>query len=131
MLKRKVALTCMAVVILGTAGFALAKAVKVGMVATPYARAQGLEGARGKVILNYAKGADKTEIQYNGMGLAPNTETRVYLLETTGGWQLLGTATSDENGDVSFHISRPGKVAVSRVALNQNLGDGNYSIVWS
>ena len=128
MLRKKIALTCMAVVILGTAGFALAKAVKIGMEATPHAMEIGLMGARGHVVLNYAKGADKTEIQYSAVGLIPNTETQVFLL-TSEGWQLLGTAMSDDEGDVSFHIRLPGNVAAEakRVALNQ----GGWSIVWS
>ncbi|UCE17173.1 MAG: hypothetical protein JSV84_09725 [Gemmatimonadota bacterium] len=93
------------------AGIALAKAVKVDLV--PYVDADGnvLEpNAYGKAMLNYAKGADKTEVQVNCWDLVPNAMYTVYL-NNSGTWYSICTFTTDSNGEGHCHAKLAGDVS--------------------
>ena len=62
--------------------------------------------ASGHAILNYAKGADKTEVQVNCWGLMPDSEYTVYLKAAT--WHPVGTFTTRKNGSGNLHAKLPG-----------------------
>ena len=105
MSRRKLALLCLAAVIAFGTGIAMAKAVKVAL--SPFPAVAPIEpDASGKVILNYAKGADKTEIQINCKGLTPASDYTVYL--NAGGFYAIGTFTTDAAGDAPLHVRLPG-----------------------
>jgi len=102
MLRKKALLICLAAVVLCVAGIALAAAVKVELL--PYPAADPLEpDAAGKAVLNYAKGADKTEIQVNCSGLTPGEEYTVYIGSP---WEVIGTFVARKNGTGNLH-ARP------------------------
>jgi len=102
MLRKKALLICLAAVVLCVAGIALAAAVKVDLL--PFPAADPLEpDASGKAVLNYAKGADKTEIQVNCAGLTPGAEYTVYIGSP---WEVIGTFVARKNGTGNLH-ARP------------------------
>ena len=102
MSKTKVLMICVGAIVICLAGVALAKAVKVDL--EPYPTAGPIEpGAFGKAVLNYAKGADETQIQINCWGLLAETTYKVYL--KPAGWELIGTFTTRRNGTGNFHIA--------------------------
>ena len=118
MLRKQFILICLGVVVLSVAGIALAKAVKVELV--PYGTAE--PDASGHAILNYAKGADKTEVQVNCWRLTPNTNYTVYL--KNGGFYAVGDFTTRKNGSGNLHVRLMGDrsgdlpVAVNNTAAN-------------
>jgi hypothetical protein len=99
-------------------GIALAKAVKVDLL--PYGSLEPF--ASGQAVLNYAKGADNTEVQVNCWDLTPGTEYTVYLRD--GGWYSIGTFVTRRNGSGNLHVRLPGdvsgnlSVAVNNTVLN-------------
>lgn len=113
-----------AVLVMVLAGVALAAAVKVTL--TPYPASEPIEpNAKGKVILNYAKGAAKTEIQVSCTGLTSDTQYTVYLKDPiTAAFYSIGTFTTDEFGSGAVHVklsgdkSRNVPVAVNNTAAN-------------
>ena len=119
MLRRKLVSICLVALILGVTGIALAKAVKVEL--APYGTLE--PDASGHAILNYAKGADKTEVQVNCWGLTPETEYTVYLNDGVD-YYAIGTFTTDSSGDGHLHAKLEGDasgdlpVAVNNTALN-------------
>ncbi|UCE20135.1 MAG: hypothetical protein JSV84_07305 [Gemmatimonadota bacterium] len=98
------------------AGIALAKAVKKDLV--PFAAGCPEEGAYGKVMLNYAKDADKTEIQINCWGLTAGTEYEVWI-DDGAGYVSYGTFTVRQNGTANFHAKPAGDISDAlSVAVN-------------
>ena len=97
-----------------------AGAVKVALCPTGAAP----EEARGRVVLNYAKGADKTEIQVNCWGLDPEQNYTVWIhttglgLPVWGGWSNLGTFEPNIKGNGHVHASVPGDVSGIEVRVN-------------
>ena len=102
MLRKKELLICLAAVVLCVAGIALAAAVKVDLLPYPPAAPQEPD-ASGQAVLNYAKGADKTEIQVNCAGLTPGAEYTVYIGTP---WEVIGTFVARKNGTGNLH-ARP------------------------
>ena len=105
-------------VIASVAGVALAKAVKVELV--PWSDSVAPEpDASGHAILNYAKGADKTEVQVNCWGLTPETDYTVYL--NNGSWYSIGTFTTNGYGDGNLHVKLAGDASGDQpVAVNNS-----------
>ena len=121
MSRTKIGLVCVLAIVLGVTGVALAKAVKVEL--APYGSLE--PDASGHAILNYAKGADKTEVQVNCWDLTPETEYTVYLSPDDGGsYYAIGTFTTDSSGEGNLHAKLAGDVsgdlpvAVNNTALN-------------
>ena len=79
------------------AGLLMAAAVKFDL--QPYG-VQAIPGSYGQAVLNYAQGADKTEIQVNCWGLTAGTEYKVYYGMP---WVMVGTFTAKKNGTGNFH----------------------------
>ena len=102
-MKRIITLGLVAAFIAMGAGLALSAAVKVQLV--PYSETPPITGASGQAILNFAKGADATEIQINCWGLTPETEYTVYLKP---GFESIGTFTTMKNGSGNFHLRLAG-----------------------
>ena len=101
MLRKTSLLVCLAAVALCAAAIALAKAVKVEL------RPCGSEpDASGQAVLNYAKGANKTEIQVNCWGLTPEADYIVYVAE-----EAIGTFTTGRNGSGNVHVSLDGDLS--------------------
>ena len=123
MLRKQFILICLGVVVLSVAGIALAAAVKVALV--PYAHPGNdptEPDASGHAILNYAKGADKTEVQVNCKGLSQEGEYTVYLKPS--GWLAIGTFTLRKNGTGNLHVSLEGDLSGAMpVAVNYGLYD--------
>ena len=118
-MSRKSFLLLVAAVVLCSAGVALAAAVKLNLV--HYLGGPDV-GASGQAVLNYAKGADKTEIQINCQGLTPLTNYTVYLSPTpTGPFQSVGNFTTLRNGKGTLHLSIPGDVSGSVVTVNNTV----------
>ena len=89
------------------AGIALAKAVKVDLL--PYPDDPIEPDASGRAVLNYAKGADKTEVQINCRGLMSETEYTVYLYDVENAdFYSIGTFTTRKNGTGNFHTKLDG-----------------------
>lgn len=106
---------CLLAVMVGTVAFAAA--VRIELDAYNYSGHEGY--GDGKAILNYAKGADKTEIQVNCSGLIPDEEYTV--LVDHGGWTPIGTFVAKKNGKGNFHERVDGDVSDStRVAINDS-----------
>jgi len=105
---KKMSLMFLAAVILCGTGIALAAAVKVYL--TPYPATSPIEpDASGKVVLNYAKGADKTEVQVNCWGLIPEATYAVWLSPDGGtSYHQIGSFTTDEDGDGNLHARLSG-----------------------
>jgi hypothetical protein len=100
------------------AGMGLGKAVRQGL-----APADLESGAGGHAILNYAKGADKTEIQVNCRGLEPETVYTVLIYDDSqeaGTYDFVGGFTTDKNGKGNWHGRVEGDVSGFSVAI---LGD--------
>lgn len=116
MWRKSVSLLVAAIVLCG-AGVALAAAVKVNL--AHYAGGPD-EGASGQAVLNFAKGANKTEIQINCQGLTPDTNYTVYLSQTSTGptFDPVGDFTTHENGKGNLHLSIPGDVSASVITVN-------------
>ena len=104
MLRRKRLLICIALVTVSLAGVALGKAVKQELV--------NEDGeVMGKAKLNYAKGADKTEIQINCRGLQPETDYFVWLCQCDGDdvdCIELGSFTTNKKGRAKLHTRLDG-----------------------
>jgi len=117
---KKSALICLTALVAFVAVIALAGAVKIELM--PYPPAAPIdEDASGQAILNYVKGADKTEVQVNCLGLEPQMEYTVYLDE--GGWNAIGTFTTRKNGSGNFHAKLDGDHSgASQVAVNNSGG---------
>lgn len=116
MLRKRLVVTCLVGLVLCTTGLALAKAVKVDLVST-----SKMAGVSGKAILNYAKGADVTQIQVNCRGLKPETEYTVFLSVRVGMDIKAGTFKVQEDGTGSCHAAIDGDVSALPVAI----GDAN------
>ena len=118
MLGKKVGLICLVGVILCGTGIALAAAVKVEL--APYPAASPIEPqASGRMVLNYAKGADKTVVQLNCWGLMPESEYTVYLSPDSGiTWENIGTFTTRKNGTGNLHVALPGDRSGDLPAVN-------------
>jgi len=103
---RKRLLVISLAVIVAFAGVAIAKAVKTELL--PQAPALDPDsGAYGQAVLNYAKGADKTEVQINAGGLTPG-ETYWPGLFGYGGFDVV---TAGPNGKINVHAEVPGDVS--------------------
>ena len=105
------------------AGVAMGKPVKVELAALDIESSAG-----GEAILNYAKGADRTEIQVNCSGLEPNTECIVSLYECTEeepGYIELGTLTTNKKGKGTLHVRVEGDASEWCVLV---LGDDDTSV---
>ena len=106
-LRRRGLLLCLAVVMLSS--IALGKAVKQELLGED-------DQVLGKAKLNYAKGANKTEIQVNCRGLEAETEYLVLLFEFDGGgevadWFELGSFTTNKKGKGRLHARVDGDVS--------------------
>ncbi len=111
MLRPKFTLMCFAAVIVCTSSFALAKAFRVDLAPT------GIEpGASGKAIVNFAKGAEVTQVQVNCRGLTPGAEYGVFF-PTGFGSVRAGTFTVREDGTGNFHIALDGDYSGRSVAV--------------
>jgi hypothetical protein len=107
MLRRGLLLVCVGAVVLGTAGVALAAAVKVKLM--PYPAANPIEpNASGRAVLNYTKGSDKTIVQVNCWGLMPNSEYTVWLSPSPGNFHVVGSFVTDYYGEGHLHAFLPG-----------------------
>lgn len=102
---------CLMVVMAGSVAFA--KAVKIDLVSIDLVK---YPDAEGKAVLNYAKGADKTEIQINCSGLIAGDDYVVYL--KTNGFSDIGEFTAGPNGKGNFHARQDGDVSGLTVAVN-------------
>lgn len=101
MLRKRNILICLAVVTFCLAGVAPGKAVKQQLLGED-------DQVLGKAKLNYAKGANKTEIQLNCRGLEPETEYIVWLFEfdddgEVTDWFELGRFTTNKKGKGKLH----------------------------
>jgi hypothetical protein len=117
MMRRKIALVCLAAVILCGTGIVLAKAVKVQLLPFP-ADDPAEPDASGRAVLNYAKGADKTEIQVNCWGLTPNSDYTLWISADGNTFVQVGAFTADEYGDGCVHARVQGDVSGYTVAVN-------------
>lgn len=93
-------------VLVSLAGVAIAKAVKIDLLPT----APPLDpdsGAYGQAVLNYAKGADKTEVQINAGGLTPGGTYHPGIFDS-GGFPYV---TAGPNGKINVHAKVPGDVS--------------------
>jgi hypothetical protein len=89
-------LVLLMVVVFGTAALAKADVQKL----VPYGAAY--PDASGKAIVNTSMGDVVLEITVSVIGLEPDTEHFVYLSHP---WFLLGTFTTNKNGNGHFHIN--------------------------
>ena len=118
MKKQTVVIAICLIVLMTTIAFA--GAVNVALSPTTNAP----DDARGRVILNYVKGADKTEIQVNCWGLDPEFSYTVWIqttipgLPTISGWSNLGTFEPNTKGNGHVHESVPGDVSGFVVMVN-------------
>jgi len=121
MLRKRALLICIGAVVLCAAGIALAAAVKVTL--EPFPAGSPIEpGASGQAVLNYAKGADKTEVQVNCKGLKPDSDYVVYL-KTGGTFDLIGKFITNSKGNGHLHASLAGdRSADLPVAVNNRAG---------
>jgi len=92
---------------------AFAAAIKVDLLAYP-----GTGYGSGQAILNYAKGADKTEIQVNCWGLDPGEWYTVRIGPLTPRWKSLGTFTAKKNGEGHIHARLSGDWSSNYIAVN-------------
>ena len=93
-------------VMVGLAGVAFAAAVKTELL--PQAPVLDPDsGASGQAVLNYAKGADKTEVQINAEGLTPGA-TYYPGIFGSGGFPYV---TAGPNGKINVHAEVPGDVS--------------------
>jgi len=74
--------------------------------------------ASGQAVLNYAEGADKTEIQVNCSGLTPGAEYTVYIGSP---WEVIGTFVARNNGTGNLH-ARPDGDQSERLPVAVNTG---------
>ena len=119
--KRNV-LICLTAVTLCSAIIALAKAVERELV-----DADGNQV--GKAVLNYAKGADKTEIQVNCWDMEPETEYTALVCECDDDGEIvdcieLGSFTTNKKGKGNLHASVEGDVSNWCVVLGTEGIDG-------
>jgi len=123
MLSKKMMWICIVAFVLAASGVAFAAAVKIAL--NPYPAAEPVDpDASGKAVLNWAKGKDKTEIQVNCWGLDPEAEYTVYIAPVEAGpYTELGTFTTDESGEGSFHARVDGDVSGWVVAVNDDAGE--------
>lgn len=74
----------------------------------------------GRAILNYAKGADKTEIQVNCSGLTPGETYTVWVDDGAGFVQIEDEFVAGPNGKGHFHGRCAGDVSdCIKVAVNE------------
>jgi len=108
---------CLAAVILCTSSLALAKAVKRDLAST------GVEsGVSGKAVLNFAKGAEVTQVQVNCRGLTPGAEYGVFLSRGPGMFVKAGTFTVREDGTGNFHAAVKGDLSALPVSVGNIYG---------
>ena len=103
---------CMLAVMVATAAFAAA--VKIDLANSGEANHPD---AVGKAVLNYAKGADKTEIQINCSGLIPGNTYEVYV-KCNAGWVSIGEFVAGPNGKGTFHARPDGDCSACMIAVN-------------
>jgi len=109
MVRTRNVLVCLTAITLCLAGIALGKAVKQDLM--------NEDGdVLGNAVLNYAKGADKTEIQVNCQGLEEGTDYTVLLCPCDAGGELddcivLGSFTTGKNGKGHLHAREEGDVS--------------------
>ena len=121
MLRKKNLLICLAAVVLCVAGIALAKAVKVDLQNPAGLPADDQDaGATGRAVLNYAKGADKTEVQFNCQGLTPGA-TYVIGIVDVGIFPGTGTYTPLPNGKLMVHAAVSGDVSAEHVGVAREI----------
>ena len=119
---KKVAFGIAIVALVVCCSYALAAAVKVALVPYAYPDADPTEpDASGHAVLNYAKGADKTEVQINCWDLTPGEEYTVYLND--GGYYDIGTFTTRKNGSGNLHVSLDGDHSASLLVAVNNAGN--------
>ncbi len=102
MMSRKIALMVCALALVCLVGVAFGAAVKVAL--TPSTDSPE-KGATGQAVLNYTKGADKTEIQLNCLGLTPGAVYGVFLTEEGQTDVNLLTFVADGKGTGALHAS--------------------------
>ena len=122
MLHKRRVLVCLAVATVCLAGIALAKAVKQELV-----NEDGEE--IGQAILNYAKGANKTECQVNCWDMEPETEYTALVCECDDDGEIvdcieLGSFTTNKKGKGNLHASVEGDVSNWCVVLGTEGTDG-------
>ncbi len=109
-MSRRIAWIALALVMVCFVGIAFAAAVKVALKPFDPDGAGPLlpvdNDASGHAILNWAKGANKTEIQVNCWDLDNNSGYQVFLGPLPG--TALGTFTTDDNGTGHLHARLPG-----------------------
>lgn len=117
---RKYAVTIAVCLVALMATMAFAKAVNVALCPT----AAAPDDARGRAILNYAKDANKTEIQVNCWGLDPNYNYTAWINVTglgcpqIGGWSNIGTFSVNKKGNGHVHASVPTDVSGAVLKVN-------------
>jgi hypothetical protein len=114
----KLVALAMALMVLGGAGTAMAKAVRVDL--GPFPADDPVEpDAWGRAVLNYAKGAQKTIVQVNVWGLMPNATYTLYLFAEGPGFHIGAHFMTDEEGEGHIHLAIPGNHSMHLpVAIN-------------
>ena len=125
MLRRRNMLIWLAAVTVSLAGMAQAKAVKQELLGED-------EQVLGKAKLNYAKGANKTEIQLNCRSLEPETEYTVLLFEfddegEVAEWFELGSFTTNKKGKGKLHARVDGDVSERTIVIGSFVG-GSFQL---
>jgi len=116
---KKVAIALAICLVALVASAAFAAAVKIDL--TNVFAEPNHPDAVGKAVLNYAKGADKTEIQVNCSGLIAGDDYVVYLEIGVGVFTHIGEFTAGPNGKGTFHARLDGDVSAYPVAVNSGL----------
>jgi hypothetical protein len=122
MLRKRNILICLTAVSLCLTGIALGKAVKQELV-------NENDEVIGNAILNYAKGADKTEIQVNCHGLEPETEYLIvlYQIDEQGNIadpMVIGSFITNKKGKGQLHARVQGDASERSVMLGAVGPDG-------
>ena len=103
MLRKRNVLICLTAVAFCLVGIALGKAKKVDLVPA------NNSGASGFAVLNYAKGADKTNINVQGRNLEDGEEYTVFLCDCDYvECEPIGIFTANKNGKAHLKVSYPG-----------------------
>ena len=120
MLRKRIALLCLGAVVFAVVAVALAAAVNVQL--KPFPLVDPIEpDASGRAILNYAKSADKTEVQVNCWGLMGCQEYTV-LLKAPAGFHPIGSFTTNKKGNGHLHAKLDGDHSTHLpVAVNNDM----------
>jgi len=88
----------------------------------------------GRAIVNYAKGADKTEVQINFSGLVNGATYNAYFLcPDPAGWIPIGSCTGKKNGKGQIHGRPSTDCSGYEIHVALVLPDGSEStvLVWT